>query len=111
MNHKKITGLQKAYGFTAMQNLINSGTAWKLEGSVGREAMSLLESGACMLPKVAHSDYYGNRVPSRDDLKKGTKGTYQNSVDFWTAVLDGKIEIDEFAENENDDVCEVSQND
>lgn len=98
MNFKKITALQKQFGFTEMQNNINTGMAWKLEGSVGREAMALLESGACMLPKVAHRDYYGNTVPSRDVLKKGTKGTYQNSVDFWTGVLDGKIEIDEFAD-------------
>ena len=98
MNYKKITALQKAYGFTDIQNNINTGMAWKLEGSVGREAMSLLDSGACMLPKESKVDTYGNRVPSRDMLKKGTKGTYQNSVRFWTAVEDGKIEIDEFAE-------------
>ena len=98
MNFKKITALQKQYGFTEMQNLINTGMAWKLEGSFGRTAMALLESGTCMLPKSAYRDYYGNRVPSRDDLKKGTKGTYNNSVEFWEAVLDGKIEIDEFAE-------------
>jgi hypothetical protein len=98
MNFKKITALQKQYGFTEMQNNINTGMAWKMEGSVGREAMALLESGACMLPKVAHRDYYGNTVPSRDMLKDGTKGTYKNSVNFWEAVEDGRIEIDEFAE-------------
>ena len=111
MNHKKITALQKQYGFTEMQNSINTGLAWKLEGSVGREAMALIESGACMLPKTSHRDYYGNRLPSRDDLKKGTKGTYQNSVAFWEAVENGTIEIDEFADNENDDICEVAPND
>jgi len=87
MNHKKITALQKQYGFTVMQDHINTGLAWKLEGSVGREAMALLESGACMLPKVAHRDYYGNTVPSRDVLKKGTKGTYLNSVKFWEVYV------------------------
>lgn len=98
MNHKQITRLQKIYGFSEIQNYINTGMAWTLEGSVGREAMALLESGACMLPKTSNRDYYGNRLPSRDDLKKGTKGTYQNSVTFWNAVLDGRIEIDEFAD-------------
>lgn len=98
MNHKKITALQKQYGFTVMQDNINTGLAWKLEGSVGCEAMALLESGACMLPKETRVDAYGNTVPSRDVLKKGSKGTYHNSVEFWTAVVDGKIEIDEFAE-------------
>jgi hypothetical protein len=98
MNYNKILALQKEYGFTEMQDNINTGMAWKLEGSVGREASRLLDSGACMLPKEPKRDYYGNIVPSRDMLKKGTKGTYQNSAIFWQGVLDGKIEIDEWAE-------------
>lgn len=93
MNHKQITKLQKEYGFTEIQNHINTGLAWKLEGSVGREAMALLDSGACMLPKESFLDYYGNRVPSRDVLKAGTKGTYKNSQVFWKGVLSGVIEI------------------
>ena len=98
MNFKKITALQKQYGFSDMQEQINSGMVWKSEGSVGREASGLLDSGACMLPKEFKVDYYGNRVPSRDVLQQGTKGTYQNSKRFWQLVLDGEIEIDEFAE-------------
>jgi hypothetical protein len=93
MNHKKITKLQKDYGIAETQELINNGMAWKLEGSIGRHAMGLLESGACMLPKEPKIDYYGNRVPGRDELKKGTKGTYQNSVNFWKGVESGEIEI------------------
>lgn len=91
---KAIEKLQKAYGFDKMQNHINTGMCWKLEGSVGREAMALLDSGACMLPKEFHTDYYGNKVPSRDVLKEGTKGTFKNSQTFWQGVLDGSIEID-----------------
>ena len=98
MNFKQITVLQKRYGFAEIQEKINSGLAWKLEGSFGREAMRLLDSGACMLPKEFKLDAYGNTVPSRDALKQGTKGTFQNSVKFWDGVLKGSIEIDEFAE-------------
>jgi hypothetical protein len=98
MNHMRILRLQKQYGFTKIQNSINSGTVWQMEGSQGREAMALLDSGACMLPLVKRYDAYNNTVPSRDVLKKGTKGTYQNSKNFWTGVQDGRIEIDEFAE-------------
>ena len=87
MNYKTIESLQKAYGFSEIQGHINSGMAWKLEGSVGREAMALLESGACMLPKVQRIDYYGTRVPIRDDLKAGTKGTFKNSQNFWQVVV------------------------
>ena len=58
----------------AMQELINSGMAWKLEGSIGRQAMAMLESGQCELGRVAHVDYWGNRVPSRFEVRPGTKG-------------------------------------
>ena len=83
MTIKQISKLQAKNGLTEIQNQINSGTAWKLEGSVGRQAMSLLECGACMLPQESHSDYYGNIVPSRDVLKPGTKGTLLNSQNYW----------------------------
>ena len=69
-----------------MQQLINSGQIWSFEGSMGRHAMSLLESGACMLPTVTRYDYYGNKVPSRYDVKPGTTGSYQNSVNYWPNV-------------------------
>ena len=95
---KRITALQKSYGFSEMQELIDKGHAWTLEGSVGREASRLLESGACMLPKEFKVDYYGNRVPSRDVLKPGSKGTFKNSQNFWQGVEDGTIEIDPEAE-------------
>jgi hypothetical protein len=32
-----------------LQDLINDGTAWKLEGSVGRAAMECINSGICIL--------------------------------------------------------------
>jgi hypothetical protein len=59
------------------QSMINSGMAWKLQGSYGREAMSLIESGQCILGEVGHNDYYGNYVPSRFEVKAGTKGSVE----------------------------------
>lgn len=94
MRVSTIKKLQETYGLKQMQDLIDSGDVWKFEGSYGRAAMSHLESGACMLPKVPRMDFYGNTVPSRDDLKAGTKGTFQNSVNFWTKVKDGEIELE-----------------
>lgn len=67
----------------AMQRLIDSGTVWSLEGSAGRSAMDALESGVCFLPTTRSRDYWGNTIPSRDDLKPGTKGTLQNSARFY----------------------------
>lgn len=59
----------------SMQELINTGTAWKLEGSVGRSAMALIESGECMLGEEGHRDYWGNYVPSRHEVESGSKGS------------------------------------
>ena len=58
------------------QLLINSGSVWGLEGSVGRYAMSQLESGHNMLGHEPTHDYWGNRVPSRHEVQEGTKGSY-----------------------------------
>ena len=101
MNFQRIKTLQAEYGFKEIQDMINSGQAWKMEGSYGREAMRLLDSGACMLPKVDRYDFYGNLVPSRYKVKAGTKGSFKNSQTFWQGVENGSIEIDEWAEFED----------
>ena len=61
------------------QALIDSGNAWHLEGSVGRECMRTLESGECHLPKVSYRDHYGNRVPAYFMVAPGSTG----SVEAW----------------------------
>lgn len=93
MNYHTITRMQKEYGYFNLQAMINSGDVWKLEGAAGREAMSALQQGICMLPKKSTRDYYGNYIPSRDELKQGTKGTYQNCLNFWADVMDGTIDL------------------
>lgn len=62
---------------TAYQALVDSGYAWQLEGHVGRTAMALIESGHVALGPTAHYDYWGNRVPSRDEVEPGTKGSVE----------------------------------
>lgn len=59
----------------ALQALIDSGTAWKLEGSVGRAAMDAIEAGVCVLAEKGYHDYWGNYVPSRYEVQAGTKGS------------------------------------
>jgi hypothetical protein len=49
--------------------------AWKLEGSVGRQCMNLIELGYCCLGQKGYYDFYGNYVPSRYEVKSGTKGS------------------------------------
>ena len=93
MNFQSITKLQETYGYDEMQRMINDGSAWKMEGSFGRQAMANLAIGACMLPKSFKNDACGNTIPSRDVLKDGTKGTYKNSKRFWEGVEDGSIDL------------------
>jgi len=66
--------------YYAIQCAINSGTAWSMQGSYGRTMMATIESGQCMLGRDQARDYYGNTIPSRDDVKQGTKGSYQYVV-------------------------------
>jgi hypothetical protein len=61
------------------QHLIDEGIVWKMPGSYGRTAMDLMEQGCCMLGPVGHFDYYGNYVPSRHEVKPGTKGSAEYS--------------------------------
>ena len=62
--------------FYSIQRAINSG-AWGLQGSYGRAMMDAIEGGFCLLGKQPARDYYGNRIPSRDEVQEGTKGSYQ----------------------------------
>jgi hypothetical protein len=98
LTFSQIEKLQRTYGAEEMQELINSGTCWKMEGSIGRFAMSCLESGVCMLPREPKVDFYGNRIPARTMLKQGTKGTFQNCVQFWTRVQEGELDAIEWLE-------------
>lgn len=60
-----------------LQELIDSGMAWRLEGSVGRAAMRAIEDGECVLGEIGHRDYWGNYVPSRYEVEAGTKGSVE----------------------------------
>ena len=57
------------------QALVDSGQAWRLEGSVGRHCMALIEAGEILLGETGHHDFYGNYVPSRSEVEPGTKGS------------------------------------
>lgn len=66
--------------YVSIQNAINSGM-WGLQGSYGRTMMEAINSGACLLGKSRARDYYGNVIPSRDDVQAGTKGSYDFVAD------------------------------
>jgi hypothetical protein len=60
--------------YTNIQRIINAGQ-WSLQGSFGRSMMQAIESGKCLLGPSPAFDYYGNRIPSRTEVKSGTKGS------------------------------------
>ena len=60
--------------YASIQKAINSGM-WGLQGSYGRAMMDAISSGYCILGKTGARDYYGNYIPSRDEVKEGTKGS------------------------------------
>lgn len=60
-----------------LQELVDSGMAWKLEGSVGRACMAAIEDGQIALGPVGHRDYWGGYVPSRTEVLAGTKGSVE----------------------------------
>jgi hypothetical protein len=66
--------------YEVIQKAINDGTAWKFQGSYGRTMMDAISGGYCLLGIHSSSDYYGNRIPSRDEVQEGTKGSYEYVV-------------------------------
>jgi hypothetical protein len=60
--------------YLAIQRAINAGS-WSLQGSFGRAMMDAISSGRCMLGKSSARDYWGNYIPSRDQVQSGTKGS------------------------------------
>ena len=60
--------------YQSIQRAINA-KSWSFQGSYGRAMMQAINDGFCLLGKESARDYYGNRIPSRDEVKQGTKGS------------------------------------
>lgn len=65
--------------YQSIQRAINAG-AWSLQGSYGRVMMEAISYGYCVLGKESATDYWGNKIPSRDEVKAGSKGSYDYVV-------------------------------
>jgi len=63
------------YEGPTLQELIDNGMAWRLEGFTGRQAMAAIENGDAMLGRRPHRDYWGNPVPAWWMVEPGTKGS------------------------------------
>ena len=84
---QEITDLQIEYGMSDVQDMINDGSAWTLEGSVGRYAMRCLEEGACFLPNEHFYGAYGNKIPRRGSIKEGSVGSLTLSSLYWSEKI------------------------
>ena len=76
--------------YQALQRAINAGM-WSMQGSYGRAMMDAIQSGYCLLGLKAHSDYWGNRIPSRLQVQDGTVGSWEyvkqrNGVEWATTM-------------------------
>lgn len=57
------------------QELIDDGRVWSLQGSYGRMAKHLIETGHCLLAPVTQKDFFDNPIPSRFDVELGSPGS------------------------------------
>ena len=69
------------------QNMINNGSVWQFQGSYGRTAMDLIQSGQCVLGEKSFRDYYGSKIPSRYEVKPGTAGSVEYQQKFIEEVF------------------------
>jgi hypothetical protein len=67
--------------YSGLQGMIDNGSAWLMEGALGRAAMRALEAGACVLPPKPGLDYYGTMIPSYEFVKDavGSPGSVANA--------------------------------
>lgn len=78
--------------YASLQRAINGGL-WSMQGSYGRAMMQAISDGWCLLGTESFNDYYGNRIPSRTEVKEGTKGSPQFVLERrgqeWLDFLEG----------------------
>jgi len=68
--------------YKSIQRAINGGM-WSLQGSYGRTMMDAIEGGHCVLGREGVRDYWGNYIPSRFEVKSGTKGSVEFVADHY----------------------------
>jgi hypothetical protein len=71
--------------YESLQRAINGLTAWHLQGHYGRMMMDAISDGYCLLGTRHTRDYWGNRIPSRDEVQRGTKGSFE-----YVAAINGQ---------------------
>ncbi len=84
--------------YSDLQKHINDGTVWSFEGSVGRAAMNAIHLGCCLLGPQRARDYWGNTIPSRDDVVPGTPGSAmyvsEKQGNEWLALIAPELALE-----------------
>jgi len=55
------------------QDMVNDGSVWSLQSSYGRTAKALLNEGMINYPKKKTTDYYGNPIPTKSQVRNKLK--------------------------------------
>ena len=50
-----------------LQEMVDNGSIWGFQGSVGRMAADLLEQGVLKFPEKRTHDFYGNPIPTKEE--------------------------------------------
>lgn len=68
-----------------LQDWVDSGVAWHLEGSVGRQASDLLAAGVLVLGPNRTRDYWGTAIPAYTDVldEPDSSGSVANAEAWW----------------------------
>jgi hypothetical protein len=78
--------------YQSIQRAINAGM-WSMQGSYGRAMMEAIKDGKCLLGLKSAKDAYGNVIPSRLQVKDGTKGSWEyvkeHSGEDWATDMAG----------------------
>lgn len=64
-----------------LQQWVDSGAAWQLEGFIGRQASDALAAGALVLSPHRTRDYWGSNIPAYTDVvdEVGSSGSVANA--------------------------------
>ena len=76
----------------ALQALVNGGH-WGMQGRIGRQMMDAIEAGLVALGPEPAFDYWGNRIPSRHEVRQSSVGStdYVERHSPFGAVLEGEV--------------------
>jgi len=64
-------GLTEDQTIALWQHGVDTGIVWGLQGWYGRTAHAMLEEGTLKYPEKRTHDYYGNPIPTHEEISSG----------------------------------------